>query len=192
MSSQKLTARQPAVVLAEDQFGVALLVPFGRFGTPLVLLVDGALAGRGTPADPLRVQVDGTTIVINANNQLEAIGSGPGPGTPTVDFHLVAATGLNATSVVSGAATLYGTHVYNNAGYPVFVKIYNTAGAPVVGTDVPVRTVSVQAGERADDLLTQGMGLSLGLGIAIVKGIADLDTTPVGAADCVLDLDYTT
>lgn len=107
----------------------------------------------------------------------------------TSDYHLVSAGSTNTNSVKGSAAALYNVHIFNNAAYPVYVKIFNKATAPVTGTDTPVVTLGVQAGTQRDAVFN-GMTLSLGLGVAITKVMADNDNTAVLANDCVIDVEY--
>lgn len=110
---------------------------------------------------------------------------------PRLTYHAVSQASVNAVSVKASAAVPYGADIFNNANYPIFVKLFNKAVVPVPGTDAPARTIGVQAGVRAFFVIEKGLdGFSAGLGIAIVKGIADFDSTPVAADDCVVDLFY--
>jgi hypothetical protein len=61
---------------------------------------------------------------------------------------VVSAASTNATLVKPSAGALFGWLFYNTAAYDVFVKFYDKATAPVVGTDVPVLTVKVKAGDK--------------------------------------------
>lgn len=162
----------------------------------------------GTSGQPLRTDPTGTTVqpvsgTVTANIgttnglALDATVSAvqsrvPVPATSggTADFHLVSAGSNNATSVKGSAGQVYGWSIFNNAAYPIFVKLFNKVTAPVPGTDTPVRTIGVQAGTHVSLAKVMGMAFSLGVGIAIVKGIADNDNTAVLANDCVVDLDY--
>lgn len=108
---------------------------------------------------------------------------------PSLIYPKVALASNNAAIVKAAAGTVTGWSIYNNAGYPIFVKLYNKLTIPIPGTDVPLQTIGVQAG--ASSLITSaGYSYSLGIGIAITKLIDDLDNTPVAAKDCVLDLFY--
>jgi hypothetical protein len=68
------------------------------------------------------------------------------------------------------------------------VKLFNKATTPVPGTDTPFQTIGVQAGESAEVSINGGLTYSTGIGLAITKGIADLDSTAVAAGDCVGDI----
>lgn len=117
--------------------------------------------------------------------------SGGAAALPSLTYHAVAAAGINAAVIVAGAGTVTGWKIYNNSNYPVYVKLYDKATGPIVGSDIPKETVGVDAGD-SDDLIGAGFVYANGIGIAIVKGIADADSTPVLAADCVVDIFYQT
>lgn len=109
-----------------------------------------------------------------------------GPST----LHAVAAASNNATSIKAAAGQLYAVRVFNNATYPVYVKFYNKATAPNPAADTPVLTVGVQAGTARDVVMPKGFPFATGIGMAIVKGIADNDNTSVLLSDCVADVEY--
>lgn len=139
----------------------------------------------------LALATDTANSRINVYLQNTSIAAVPTPATSggCSNYHLVAGASTNAGSIKASAGQVYGVHVFNNAAYPVYVKLHNTAGTPTVGAGV-VYTVAVQAGQRADVVLPMGMAFSTGIGITIVKDIADAGTTAVASADCVVDIDY--
>jgi hypothetical protein len=104
-------------------------------------------------------------------------------------YHKVSAASTNAANVKAAPGQVYGWRIFNNTGYPVYVKLHNTAGAPTAGAGV-VQTIGVQAGESDDDFILTGLAFPTGIGITIVKGIADNDATAVALNDCVVDLFY--
>lgn len=108
---------------------------------------------------------------------------------PSLTYHKVSAASTNAGNIKPTAGTVTGWKIYNNAGYPIFVKVYNKTTTPTPGTDTPQQTIGVDAG--LSDLITSaGYTYTAGIGIAITKGMADLDSTPVALADCVVDIFY--
>lgn len=123
-------------------------------------------------------------------------GGGSGGGTseddlPSLIYHIPAASSTNAALIKNAAGTVTGWKIYNNAGYPIYVKLFDKgSGTPSVGSDTPKQTIGVDAGES--DVVSTGSGWTYvnGIGIAIVKGIADNDNTPVAALDCVCDVFY--
>lgn len=105
-------------------------------------------------------------------------------------YHLVALGSNNAASIKASAAHVFSVDIFNNAAYVIYVKLYNKVAAPAPAADTPQRTIAVQAGTGRTVAPTGGIKFAVGLGIAIVKGIADTDNTAVVASDCVVDLDY--
>ena len=112
------------------------------------------------------------------------------PGTDPLGasiYHAVALGGGDAANVKASPGNIYGWRVSNRAGYPVYIKLHNTAGTPTPGTGV-AQTIGVQAGLDDGDEYPTGLAFPTGIGISIVKGIADNDSTAVTAGDCVVDL----
>jgi hypothetical protein len=103
------------------------------------------------------------------------------------DRHIIAADGTNATSIKSGAGTITSYEIFNNAGYPVFVKFHDTASAPTPGADV-FKTIGIQSADSAGNKTY--WQFQNGIGMSIVKGIEDGDTTPIAADDCVINLTF--
>lgn len=112
-------------------------------------------------------------------------------GTP---YHLVSAASTNATNVKATTGWVGFVAGYNVASSPRYLKLYDKATAPTVGTDVP-KLVFMMPGN------TSGTGFNitfdytsvefeLGISFAITAGIADTDSTIVGANDCVINLLY--
>lgn len=104
-------------------------------------------------------------------------------------YHVVTAASVNAANVKASPGQVYKVRVYNNADYPIYVKLHNTAGTPSAGVGV-VETIGVQAGTRVFDELVPGDEFTTGIGITIVKGIADNDATAVALNDGVVDVFY--
>jgi hypothetical protein len=76
----------------------------------------------------------------------------------------------------------------NNPDYPVFVKFYDKASAPNPVSDTPVWVVGVQAGVPRDVAPPASVAFSIGIAVAIVKGIAQNDNTSVAASDCIVNV----
>jgi putative Ig domain-containing protein len=118
------------------------------------------------------------------------IAPGGGGEVPSLKYHVVALSGVNAAVIKSSAGVLTGWNVSNDTEYPIYVKLYDKATTPNVGTDVPAQTIEVQAGVPAPFPVGPGITYSNGIAIAITKGMADSDATPVVAGDCAVDIFY--
>ena len=103
--------------------------------------------------------------------------------------HIVAAASTNAQNIKSSAGHLYRVNIFNNAGYPVFVKFHNTAGTPTAGSGV-VFTVGCQAGLSRDVVIPFGLPFATGIGLTMVKDLADAGTTVTVANDAVVEIGY--
>lgn len=129
-------------------------------------------------------------IVDGSGNQVTSFGGAA--TTVASNYHLVSAGSNNANNIKNAAGTLFGIRIFNNAAYPVYVKLFNKASSPSPGSDTPFKTIGVQAGTERDVVIgAGGQAMGTGIGIAIVKGIADADNTAVLANDCVVDVEYT-
>jgi hypothetical protein len=128
--------------------------------------------------------VDGTVAVSTTSFGVKPLTSGG-----LSIYHVVSAATDNAANVKASAGQLFGWSIYNNAGYPVYVKFHNTAGTPTSGSGV-VKALGVQAGTRAEAFTDVGIAFGTGIGISIVKGITDASTTAVALSDCIVDVFY--
>lgn len=99
---------------------------------------------------------------------------------------------LNETGVlVKGApGQVFGYYLFNASAATVFIKLYNKATAPTVGTDTPVMTIGLPAGQAANNEWANGIQFPLGIGIGATTGVADNDTTGPGANELVANLLY--
>jgi hypothetical protein len=106
-------------------------------------------------------------------------------------YHVVAQGSNNAANIKASAGQIYTISGFCKANYAVYAKFYNKATTPDPTVDVPVFTYVMQAGVRPpQDEFPGGKAFSLGISVAIVKGIDDNDNTDVTASDCVLDVGY--
>jgi hypothetical protein len=153
--------------------------------------------GYGAPStlhnnDDLYYNLTNGNLYEQQNYSWELVGNIPVGGgdemTPSSLFHLVAAAGTNANLIKNASGLVTGWKVLNDTEYPIYVKLFNLATAPVPGSSTPQQTIGVQAGESAEVSINGGITYSAGIGLAITKGIADLDATAVAAGDCVVDV----
>lgn len=199
-----------------DKQGVALQAD--NEGNLLVNIAVGTITGGNAAASPTgsAVPADADYLGVNIGGTLTgvtglSVGSAKAPTIAIVDGsgnqvtsfggaasnvasnkHIISAGSDNAANIKNAAGVLFGVHVYNNAAYPVYVKLYNKATTPTVGTDPVFKTIGIQAGTQRDVSITGGgLTMATGIGIGIVKGIADSDDTAVLANDCAVDVEYT-
>jgi hypothetical protein len=101
--------------------------------------------------------------------------------------HIVSAVGTNAANVKATAGRVVGWSLTNTTAAFKYVKLHNTAGVPTAGAGV-VQTIGIPPNSTVANQLPGGAGYSTGIGITIVNGPADNDTTAVAANDVVGDL----
>lgn len=150
--------------------GVAVLVPQNKIGV-------GAL---------------GSYTDVSTSNPMPVAPAAQATGGAT-PYKLVSAATTNATSVKGSAGTVYGIQAGNITSTPVYLKLYNKATSPTVGTDTPVKTLLIPgntSGAGSNVAVSVGTNFSTGIALAITANMADTDTTAVGAADVVVNLDY--
>jgi hypothetical protein len=168
---------------------------YAETGTPVVLEL---LEGYGPPT--IAANNEDLYLDLSTGNIYEMVagvwvyvGNVPQGGEtemPSLNYHAVAAAGQNAASIKAAAGVVTGWKIYNNADYPIYVKLFNLAVAPTPGSSVPQQTIGVDAGLSDVSAPGPGVTYTTGIGIAIVKGIADTDGTAVAANDCVVDIFY--
>jgi hypothetical protein len=96
----------------------------------------------------------------------------------------------NAELIRAGGTSLAGVTVFNAGGAPAYVKLYDKATAPAVGTDVPEIVIAVPATSTVHLPFNVAYRFSEGLGIGMVTGAADTNTTAVAAAQLKVAMTY--
>lgn len=129
----------------------------------------------------------GGSITVDGSVSLAAATSGG-----LTPYKLLSAATTNATSVKGSAGQLSYLHVTNrHASAVYYLKLFNKATAPTVGTDTPVQTYPIPPSFGGFNIaLSPGLDFSLGIGLSITAGVADLDTAAVTANDVVVNLGY--
>jgi hypothetical protein len=144
---------------------------------------------QGDPNDPL-----GLVSVKNTPPLATDFGSVVRPLEPScLTFLLLSAASNNASVVKGTTGVVYAYDMYNQVGYPIFVKLYDKATAPDPAADAALlrRIIPIQAGSRAFFALKRGLGgFASGIGLAITLHAAVNDNTPVALGDCITNLDY--
>ena len=109
----------------------------------------------------------------------------------TTFFHLISAATTNATSVKASAGTIGTITLSNTSAAVKYFKLYNKASAPTVGTDIPILTLLVPAGQTVIFSPQQGIRLATGIAIALTGGVTVADTAAVALNDLAVHIDYT-
>lgn len=98
----------------------------------------------------------------------------------------------NVASIKASNAVVNTLSVFNDSATKFYLKLYNLAVAPTLASSVPVMTIPVPPGTHVPiNCGPHGIRFATGLAIAVVRGIADTDTTAVVANDGVLSIVYT-
>ncbi len=116
--------------------------------------------------------------------QAVTVTSGAITATPStaVSTPVVGTASTNAGVVKASGGNLYVVSITNPTAATVFVKLYNKATAPTVGTDAPVLTIPVAAGQRLTEAYPPvGHRLGTGISYAITANAATTDATAVAA-----------
>ncbi len=168
------------VTIANDSTGVLSVDDNGGS-----LTVDGTVAA--TQSGTWTVQPGNT-----ANTTAWLVNDQPATSGGLSKFHLVGAATDNATNVKASAGQVYSITAFNVAATPRYLKFHNTAGTPTAGSGVtdtfliPGNT----AGAGVVLNIDKGIAFSTGIGISIVTGIADANTTAIGASEVVVNVYY--
>jgi hypothetical protein len=123
-------------------------------------------------------------------------GSGPLTMAPTaadqgLSRHAVRTAASTNLSVVKNApGNLYEIDFYNNAAYDVFFKLYDLTANPTLASDVPRWTIQVPTKSGFSRSYPNGLFFPTGISRAVVKLIADTDTTVVAVDDLIGHLLY--
>jgi hypothetical protein len=166
------------------------------------LLLAFALATVSAPAFaacPLSVK-DGAGAAQNISCQADGSGSYMGNVVPNAGaaggataYHLISAASTNATSVKGSAGTLYAITAYNNANTIAYLKFSDASAAPTCGTTGVTQTFLIPANSNGSGFnfsIPVGLAFASGIAFCITGGIADTDTTAIGASTVVVSLAY--
>ena len=105
-------------------------------------------------------------------------------------FHLVGAATDNATNVKASAGQLYSITAFNLNASPRYIKFHNTAGVPTAGAGVTDSFLIPGNTSGAGLVLNidKGIAFSTGIGITLVTGIADANTTAISASEVLINV----
>lgn len=159
-------------------------LPVGDNGGSLTVDNAGTFAVQAAQSGTWTVQPGNT-----ANTTAWLVSDTPVTSGGCSNYHVVAAASTNTANIKASAGQVYGWAIFNAAAYNVYVKLHNTSGTPTAGSGV-IKTIGVPAGGGNNIDLSKGIAFGTGIGISIVKDIADAGTTAVAASDCVVDIHY--
>lgn len=136
------------------------------------------------------LRADSSSIPLNWSNGQNIPVPSASTGSFNLTHHKISAASTNATSVKGSAGTIGSVVLTNTSAAIKFFKLYNKATAPTVGTDTPVATVGVPAGQTITWQCEQGLRLNLGIAYALVTGVAISDATAVALNDLAVHINY--
>jgi hypothetical protein len=117
--------------------------------------------------------------------------------TPSASFgagtfhHRVCTSGVNNISVKTSAGNLNDVTLTNLSSSFRYFRLYNKASAPV-STDTPIRTVGIPPNNTISlGLGTYGTRHSTGIAYNVSGGVANNDTTGIGADEVIVGISYT-
>lgn len=131
------------------------------------------------------------TVQLDSFGSLKQVHGVPSDAGGVTQYNLISAATTNAAVVKSSAGRVYGYSISNTNAAARYVKIYNKATAPTVGTDTPVRRITIPSGQVVSYHCPAGLaGFTAGISIATTTGVLDSDTAAVGLGDLVISIDY--
>lgn len=152
-------------------------------GTQSWRFVQGSYATEPIPAS----QVTGTQPVSGNITNVPSTSQGA-----ATFLRRLTSADTNAVNVKNAAGVVNSIHIENDSATKFYVKFYNLTTAPTLASSVPVMVVVVPANSsKTVGCGPFGMRFSTGIAIAVVRGIADTDTTAVAANDGIINLNYT-
>ncbi len=110
--------------------------------------------------------------------------------TPPTTYYLNSAATTNLAVVDTGQHIIYSITAFNANATVRYLKLYNKATAPVLASDRPVIVVPIPATGMVHLPMFMGARFPLGIGVALVTGIADTDATAVAANEIKVSLSY--
>lgn len=147
----------------------------GAIGDPLT---GGAVANVGPG-----VASGGLRVTISTDQQTQTPGGSI--------HHKVSAATTNATVIKASRGKIIGFSCYNTNNSIRKVAFHNTASTPTAGTTAIVWAVVVPAnGSAVVHLPPEGIEFSSGIAYTMVTGVADSNSTAVGASELVMGVVY--
>ena len=139
-----------------------------------VTVVRGTYATEPVPAIQTHPVTGSGTFTVAGT-----VTASPQSATPTP---IVTTATTNANLIKASGGKLMEITISNLTAATIYVKLYNKASAPTVGTDVPLATIPVVAGEFVCyEFGSVGKQFGLGIALAVTAGAAATDTAAVAA-----------
>lgn len=104
---------------------------------------------------------------------------------------LNSAATTNATLVKGSAGTIGSIDIFNAGASACYLRLYNKATAPTVGTDIAHRTYAIPSNGHVKLEWPFGAYFPTGIGYAITRLPAYLDTGAIGANEVQMSIQYT-
>lgn len=105
-------------------------------------------------------------------------------------YEVVSAASTNAALIKSGAGVVTGWMCGNTAAAIRYVKLYDKGSSPSPGSDTPFWVIFLPALSGSNAFPIHPLHFTNGLGIAIVTGIANNDSSATAANDVVASISY--
>ena len=151
------------------------------------------IGGVKYPRSKITIGADGTNDGdVSSANPLPITESPATSGGLSITKLISAAT-TNATSVKASAGQLYAVEAFSTSNTATYLKLFNSSSAPPVGTDTPVKVLTIPGNTRGAGLVInwdKGLAFSSGIAFGLTTGVADSDTGAVAANEIVVNLDY--
>lgn len=144
------------------------------------MLIEGGASGALKPIAAVQLP-DGTwgALRVSADVQYrtDALGA-------SSRFHLVSAAGANAGQIKAAPGRVIGWQLANTTAAWKFVKLHNLASGVTAGANVFL-VIPIPPNGKSEVTVEGGVAFSVGIGITVLGGAADTDTTVVAANDVV-------
>ncbi len=169
--------------------------------TPYVNLLpyNPAIGGILNPlaANPPSTVIGGVAISqasLGASNAVQSIAGITGGATPSSAIAPATPAGVN---LKASAGMLFGIQATTIQATPVYVKFYDSASAPTCGMGAPILRWMVPSASTAANgagtnvpLPSVGINFASGIGYCVTGALADNDTTPITAANTLVNIQW--
>jgi hypothetical protein len=148
---------------------------------PATQTVDGAVTVTNLPATQV---VSGTVALAEGTLEIGAVKFLPASSADPIYHKIISEVGVNATSLKASPGNIGILHIVNGAATPRYFKLYNQATSPIVGTDVPMITITLAPASASNFTMPAltGINFSNGIAYAILLGVQDNSSTPFTVA----------